>query len=80
MELLLAPVRFGAQAVTWAAGKLETNHLGLPTSPSSSDVQNRVLQAAAKHGSQPPDTEGIQEPSPESTIPVTENVDLCNNK
>lgn len=76
VRLLLAPVRFGAQAVSWAAGKLETNRLGLPTSPSSSDVQNRVLQAAAKHGSQPPDTEGIQEPSPESTISVTENVDL----
>lgn len=76
VRLLLAPVRFGAQAVSWAAGKLETNRLGLPTSPSSSDVQNRVLQAAAKHGSQPPDTEGIQQPSPESTIPVTENVDL----
>ncbi|GMY32801.1 calcium sensing receptor, chloroplastic [Fagus crenata] len=76
VRLLLAPVRFGAQAVSWAAGKLETNRLGLPTSPSSSDVQNRVLQAAAKHGSQPPDTEGIQEPSPGSTIPVTENVDL----
>ncbi|GMY05977.1 calcium sensing receptor, chloroplastic, partial [Fagus crenata] len=35
-----------------------------------------VSKAAAKHGSQPLDTESIQEPSPESTIPVTENVDL----
>ncbi|KAM3702297.1 hypothetical protein ACJW31_04G015400 [Castanea mollissima] len=77
VRLLLAPVRVGAQAFSWAAGKLETNRIGLPTSPSSLDVQNRVLQAAAKHGSQPPDAEGIQEPSPESTtIPVTENVDL----
>ncbi|XP_075661586.1 uncharacterized protein LOC142631321 [Castanea sativa] len=76
VRLLLAPVRAGAQAFSWAAGKLETNRIGLPTSPSSLDVQNRVLQAAAKHGSQPPDTEGIQEPSTESTIPVTENVDL----
>ncbi|XP_030937700.1 uncharacterized protein LOC115962954 [Quercus lobata] len=76
VRLLLAPVRVGAQAFSWAAGKLETNRIGLPTSPSSLDVQNRVLQAAAKHGSQPSDTEGIQEPSPESTIPVTENVDL----
>ncbi|XP_065632694.1 uncharacterized protein LOC111990716 [Quercus suber] len=76
VRLLLAPVRVGAQAFSWAAGKLETNRIGLPTSPSSLDVQNRVLQAAAKHGSQPPDTEGIQEPSPESTVPVTENVDL----
>ena len=81
---LLAPVTFGAQAFAWAAGKLETNGTGLPTSPSSTDVQNRVLQAAAKHESQPPDTEGVQDPSPEgvqdaapqSTIPLDEKVDL----
>ncbi|GFY81283.1 rhodanese/cell cycle control phosphatase superfamily protein [Actinidia rufa] len=52
---LLAPLRLGGQAISWAAGKLETNGIGLPTSPSSSDVQNRVLQAAAKHESQPSD-------------------------
>ncbi|KAK9996968.1 hypothetical protein SO802_021654 [Lithocarpus litseifolius] len=51
VRLLLAPVRVGVQAFSWAAGKLETNRIGLPTSPSSLDVQNRVLQAAAKHGS-----------------------------
>ncbi|KAI5555609.1 hypothetical protein BDE02_19G094200 [Populus trichocarpa] len=43
---LLSPVRLGVQAFSWAAGKLENNRIGLPTSPSSSDVQNRVLQAA----------------------------------
>lgn len=83
-RLFLAPVTFGAQAFAWAAGKLETNGNGLPTSPSSSDVQNRVLQAAAKHESQPPDTEGVQDPSPEgvqdaapeSTISLNEKVDL----
>lgn len=75
-SLLLAPIRVGAQAFSWAAGKWETNRIGLPTSPSSSDVQNRVLQAAAKHESQPPDSEGIQDPSPEPTIQVNENVDL----
>lgn len=73
---MLAPVRIGAQAMSWAAGKLETNRPGLPTSPSSVDVQNRVLQAAAKHESQPGDTEGIQDPSPESVAPMNENVDL----
>ncbi|KAJ8755192.1 hypothetical protein K2173_018990 [Erythroxylum novogranatense] len=73
---LLAPVRLGAQAFSWAAGKLETNRLGLPTSPSSSDVQNRVLQAAAKHESQPSDVEGIQNPSPESAASLSESVDL----
>ncbi|KAJ0606272.1 putative Rhodanese-like domain, calcium sensing receptor, plant [Helianthus annuus] len=50
---LLAPVKLGGQAISWAAGKLETNRNGLPTSPSSVNVQNRVLQAAAKHESQP---------------------------
>ncbi|XP_021814079.1 uncharacterized protein LOC110756902 [Prunus avium] len=76
VRLLLAPVRVGAQAFSWAAGKLESNGIGLPTSPSSSDVKNRVLQAAAKHESQPSDTDGIRESSPESTIPVNDSVDL----
>ncbi|KAL1533436.1 hypothetical protein AAHA92_33319 [Salvia divinorum] len=53
---LLAPVTLGGQAISWAAGKLETNRNGLPTSPSSSEVQSRVLQAAAKLESQPPAT------------------------
>ncbi|XP_070661031.1 calcium sensing receptor, chloroplastic-like isoform X2 [Malus domestica] len=38
VRLLLAPVRLGAQAFSWTAGKLESNGIGLPTSPSSSDV------------------------------------------
>ncbi|CAN6563906.1 unnamed protein product [Malus baccata var. baccata] len=76
VRLLLSPVRLGAQAFSWTAGKLESNGIGLPTSPSSSDVKNRVLQAAAKHQSQPSDTEGIQDPSPDSTLPIKENVDL----
>ncbi|KAL0463853.1 UNVERIFIED_CONTAM: hypothetical protein Slati_0272900 [Sesamum latifolium] len=57
VRLLLAPVKLGGQAVSWAAGKLETSRNGLPTSPSSSDVQSRVLQAAAKLESQPPESE-----------------------
>jgi hypothetical protein len=54
---LLSPVRLGVQSFSWAAGKLENNRIGLPTSPSSLDVQNRVLQAAAKQESQPSETE-----------------------
>ena len=73
LRLLLTPVRLGAQAYSWAAGKLETNGIGLPTSPSSSDVRNRVLQAAAKHESQPSDSE---EQFPDSAGAVTESVDL----
>ncbi|KAM3248412.1 putative protein isoform X4 [Capsicum annuum] len=63
--------------MTWAVGKLETNRNrnGLPTSPSSTDVQNRVLQAAAKHQSQP-DSEEIQDPSPETMLSVNENIDI----
>ncbi|KAK4855461.1 hypothetical protein QYF36_007661 [Acer negundo] len=70
VRLLLAPVRLGAEAIAWASGKFETNGNGLPTSPSSIDIQNRVMQAAAKHESQPSDIEGIQDPS------MNENVDL----
>ncbi|KAG2258622.1 hypothetical protein Bca52824_077916 [Brassica carinata] len=51
-RMLFAPVKRGAQDFSWAAGQLETNGVGLPTSPSSSDVRP-VLQAAAKHESQP---------------------------
>ncbi|PHT52545.1 hypothetical protein CQW23_07007 [Capsicum baccatum] len=63
--------------MTWAVGKLETNRNrnGLPTSPSSTDVQNRVLQAAAKHQSQP-DSEEIQDPSPETMLSVNANIDI----
>ncbi|XP_075097684.1 uncharacterized protein LOC107803555 isoform X2 [Nicotiana tabacum] len=77
MRQLLAPVRLGGQAMTWAVGKLETNRSrnGLPTSPSSTDVQSRVLQAAAKHESQP-ENEELQDPSPETVSSVSENVDL----
>lgn len=57
LRFLLAPVALGGQAISWASGKLETNRTGLPTSPSSSDVQSRVLQAAAKLESQPDNTE-----------------------
>ncbi|KAF8049156.1 hypothetical protein N665_2283s0008 [Sinapis alba] len=74
---LFAPVKLGAQAFSWAAGKLETNGVGLPTSPSSSDVRSRVLQAAAKHESQPSDdtSEGLQDAS-SSEEEALNNVDV----
>ncbi|KAJ0092099.1 hypothetical protein Patl1_26809 [Pistacia atlantica] len=72
VKLLLTPVRLGGQAFSWAAGKIETNRPGLPTSPSSIDVQNRVLQAAAKHQSQPSDTDGNQDPSSEPAAQMNE--------
>ncbi|KAK3001523.1 hypothetical protein RJ639_020282, partial [Escallonia herrerae] len=75
-RLLLVPAKLGGQAISWAAGKLETNRIGLPTSPSSSDVQSRVLQAAAKHESQPSDSEETPDRPPEPTAPRSENIDL----
>ncbi|XP_051147947.1 uncharacterized protein LOC127263055 isoform X2 [Andrographis paniculata] len=63
VRLLLSPVKLGGEAISWVAGKLETNINGLPMSPSSLDVQSRVLQAAAKHESQPSDGEDPQDPS-----------------
>lgn len=74
---LVIPVRLGGQAISWAAGKLETNSNGLPTSPSSSDVRSRVLQAAAKHESQPSDSEELQESPADSMTPVNENLDIA---
>lgn len=75
--LLLSPVRVGALAVSLVAAKRDINGNGLPVSPSSSDVQNRVLQAAAKHESQPLD-EGSQQDTllDTTTSAVSENVDL----
>lgn len=73
-SLLLSPVKLGAQAVSWAAGKVESNGNGLPVSPSSLDVQNRVLQAAAKHESQPFDSEESQDKVLSSTATIDENV------
>ncbi|KAG6425897.1 hypothetical protein SASPL_110105 [Salvia splendens] len=61
VRLLLTPVRLGGRAISWAAGKEGSNGDGLPTSPSSSDIQSRVLQAAAKHESvQSDDKEGAE--------------------
>ncbi|XP_068665947.1 uncharacterized protein [Aristolochia californica] len=76
IRLLLAPVRLGAEAFSWVVGKVEPNKLGLPTSPSSTAVQSRVLQAAAKHESQPSDADEAQESSGGSPAPTSESLDL----
>nr|XP_043628719.1 uncharacterized protein LOC122600117 [Erigeron canadensis] len=73
VKQLLAPVKMGGVAISWAAGKLESNGNGLPTSPSSVNLQNRVLQAAAKHESQPSDNEEAQD---SSTNSVNQSPDL----
>lgn len=63
LRLLLTPVRLGGRVISWATGKVESNDTGLPTSPSSSHIQSRVLQAAAKHESQHSDDEGADDSS-----------------
>nr|CAB3475093.1 unnamed protein product [Digitaria exilis] len=57
LKLLLSPVQVGTEALSWAAKKIEPSKVGLPTSPSTTAVKDRVLQAAAKHESQPSDVE-----------------------
>ncbi|MCL7030836.1 hypothetical protein MKW94_015598, partial [Papaver nudicaule] len=76
LRLLLVPVTLGTDAFSWAAKKLEPSRVGLPTSPSSSAVQDRVLQAAAKHESQPSESDEMQDVPRESVAPVDANVDL----
>lgn len=41
--------------MAWTAEKLEPSKIALPTTPSSTEVQDRVMQAVAKHESQPSD-------------------------
>ncbi|RVW13992.1 hypothetical protein CK203_086421 [Vitis vinifera] len=54
VRLLLTPVRLGAQAYSWAAGKLESNGIGLPTSPSSLDVQTGYCRQLQNMNLSPP--------------------------
>lgn len=66
-------MRLGAQAFSWAATRLEPNKFGLPTSPSSTAVRDRVVKAAAKHESQPSDTNEPKGLPQESVIQTNEN-------
>lgn len=76
VRLLLAPVTLGATTISWVTGKLEPKLIGLPTSPSSTAVQDRVLQAAAKHESQPEDS---KEQPGESSGQVNDKPDLSDS-
>lgn len=70
LKLLLRPFSFATQGILWVAGMLEPSKLQLATSPSTSAVQDRVLQAAAKHGPVPSEYDQEQEaalPSEELT-------------
>ncbi|XP_020583468.1 LOW QUALITY PROTEIN: uncharacterized protein LOC110026729 [Phalaenopsis equestris] len=76
VSLLLAPVTLGATTISWVTRKLEPKMIGLPTSPSSTAVQDRVLQAAARHESQPADAEDTQGQAVDSSGQVNENLDV----
>jgi hypothetical protein len=49
-RLLQTPFSLATQGILWIAGQVEPAKLQLATAPSSSAVQERVVQAAAKHG------------------------------
>lgn len=72
-RLLLSPLQLGAQAFSWTASMLEPKKIGLPLSPSSTAVRDRVVQAAAKHESQPSDTEESLGLPKESLVQPSEN-------
>ena len=64
-RILLRPFRFVGEKILWAVGQVEPSTLQLATSPSTSAMQDRVLQAAAKHGplaseSEPEQTEEVK--------------------
>lgn len=70
--LVLGPFRLGGRAISWAIGKFDRRGDGLPTlPPCSSDVHSRVLQAAAKHESQP-----SEDPSSATMASPNGSVDL----
>jgi hypothetical protein len=50
LRLLQTPFSLATQGILWIAGQVEPAKLQLATAPSSSAVQERVVQAAAKHG------------------------------
>lgn len=66
LRALFSPFHSATQGILWIAGQMEPNKLKLATSPSTTAVQNRVLQAAAKHGSLPSDIEQTQDSEPVS--------------
>ncbi|XP_042443453.1 uncharacterized protein LOC122028676 [Zingiber officinale] len=73
VRLLLSPLQLGAQAFSRTASMLEPKKIGLPLSPSSTAVRDRVVQAAAKHESQPSDTDEPLGLPKESLVQPSEN-------
>ncbi|CAM6109331.1 unnamed protein product [Calypogeia fissa] len=77
LKLLQKPFTLLIQAIVWIGGLIEPKKLQLATSPVSSNVQGRVIQAAAKHGPNPSELELVQEEPREEPdeIPAAEQED-----
>ncbi|XP_024538502.1 uncharacterized protein LOC112349069 [Selaginella moellendorffii] len=58
LRVLQAPLRVVLQ---WLGGQPRTSKLELATSPSTTAVQDRVVQAAAKHGSKPDESQAQEQ-------------------
>lgn len=74
LRILLRPFALASQGIVWVAGKVEPSKLQLATSPSTSAVQDRVLQAAAKHGPLPSELDQQQEGQP-LEVAASEGID-----
>lgn len=64
IRALLSPFQWATQGTLRIAGKMQTRQFQLATSPSTTAVQNRVLQAAAKHGSISSELDQTQDQEP----------------
>lgn len=67
-RLLQKPFRSLGDGILWAVGQVKPGTLQLATSPSTSAVQDRVLQAAAKHG--PLASELVEDDESEAEVDV----------
>lgn len=71
LKVLLRPFALATGGIVWVAGQLEPSKLQLATSPSTSAVQDRVLQAAAKHGPLPSEFDQEEQESQPSEASVS---------
>ncbi|KAG6544283.1 hypothetical protein Mapa_014286 [Marchantia paleacea] len=75
IQLLQKPFKSLIQGVFLLTGQAEKGELQLATSPASSAVQGRMLQAAAKHGPLASEMEQQEETSPTSDDEMSSAVD-----
>ncbi|GLJ45555.1 hypothetical protein SUGI_0959060 [Cryptomeria japonica] len=68
IRAFLSPFQWATQGALRIAGKVQSKQLQLATSPSTTAVQNRVLQAAAKHSLISSELEQTQDQEPISDL------------